>query len=244
MQANQPYNPFKYFTGIFIPEVLVQSVKLTLGAKIVFGRLARYAGASGECFPKMATLAKAVGISLRQAHRYIAELEELGLISSIRRGSTSNTYQFLWQPILEGDVAEEHVISDMPDVADHDVPYMADYRSSILIRRESLEESHLNNIREDVTPRLLTEEDWPQTTALVQGRFLSVDAAFLWRFIHAAIQAVVSSGGNAEELTDKNLAWMVEEVFKNPKIYSAGLLLRAVPTMIENLIQRHAKEVR
>jgi hypothetical protein len=50
MQIGQPFNPFRLFTGIFIPEGLVRAKCISPGAKLTYGRLARYAGQKGQCY--------------------------------------------------------------------------------------------------------------------------------------------------------------------------------------------------
>ena len=49
LQIGQPFNPFKLFTGIFIPEALVRAKGVSPGAKLTYGRLSRYAGQDGSC---------------------------------------------------------------------------------------------------------------------------------------------------------------------------------------------------
>jgi hypothetical protein len=99
----RPFIPHKAFpTGIFIPDVLLANPKLSLGAKLLWGRLARYAGADGACFPAAATLALDLGCSERQVQRYVAELTRARYIAARQRGfNRSNLYQFLWHPDLE-----------------------------------------------------------------------------------------------------------------------------------------------
>src|SRR5215468_3890854 len=100
-----PFNPFRLFTGIFTPEALVQAPDISPGAKLAYGRLARYAGQDGRCHPSVATLAAEIGVGLRMAQRYLAELERVNLIRRISRfvkgGQTSNAYEFLWHPLFE-----------------------------------------------------------------------------------------------------------------------------------------------
>jgi Helix-turn-helix domain len=106
MQVGQPFNPFKLFTGIFIPEGLVRAKELSAGAKLTFGRLARYAGQNGRCYPAIETLAAEIGVGSRQTQRYITELEREKLIRRVSRfsnqdnGQTSNFFEFLWHPLF------------------------------------------------------------------------------------------------------------------------------------------------
>lgn len=106
-RPGQPFNPYKIFTGIFIPEALVRNPDISPGAKIAYGRLARYAGEDGDCHPSVKTLAREIGIRQRQAQRYLAELETHGFIRSFARYSSPNTrdtngYIFLWHESLLG----------------------------------------------------------------------------------------------------------------------------------------------
>ena len=78
----QPFNPYKLFHCIFIPEPLVCCDAISPGAKLCYGRLTRYAGENGECFPSMQTLRDALGYLPGSARSYVAELEEFGLIKA------------------------------------------------------------------------------------------------------------------------------------------------------------------
>jgi hypothetical protein len=106
LQVGQPFNPFRLFAGIFIPEALVRFKDPSADAKLAYGRLARYAGQDGDCFPAVATLASEIGVCVRQAQNYPAQLERKKFLRRITRfveiGQTSNTFEFLWHSQLEG----------------------------------------------------------------------------------------------------------------------------------------------
>jgi hypothetical protein len=71
------------------------------GAKLLWARLARYAGTRGQCFPLLSTLAADLGFSERQVQRYLAELVSGGFLRARQRGfNKSNLYEFLWHPAL------------------------------------------------------------------------------------------------------------------------------------------------
>jgi len=71
------------------------------GAKLLWARLARYAGTRGQCFPLLSTLAADLGFSERQVQRYLAELVSAGFLRTRQRGfNKSNLYEFLWHPAL------------------------------------------------------------------------------------------------------------------------------------------------
>ncbi|MEK7089137.1 MAG: helix-turn-helix domain-containing protein [Patescibacteria group bacterium] len=113
-------NPYKKFNGIHIPEGItkVPISKLSHGAKICYGRLARYAGANGLCLPRIKTLAEEIGVKRRAVDSYIKELKDFGLIETQRRGlNKSNKYYFLDHSVLR-DALTNALISADTDVAD------------------------------------------------------------------------------------------------------------------------------
>src|SRR5882672_8038799 len=71
----QRFNPFKRFTGAFIPEPICKYRGLSQGAKVIYGRLCRYAGENGDAYPAIPTLADETGMSETQARGYVKELE-------------------------------------------------------------------------------------------------------------------------------------------------------------------------
>lgn len=96
------YNPYKQFTGAFIPSWLMERTEIGPIAKLVFARLAQYAGKDGSAFPAQDTLAIEIGVSLRTVERAIKELLAAKLLQSERRNmGQSNAYYFLrhaWTP--------------------------------------------------------------------------------------------------------------------------------------------------
>lgn len=98
MQNGQFYNPHKVFIGIFIPNLIIEDKKLSLGAKITFGVLCQFAGKTGLCFPRQEVIAKRLGITSRQARTYLKELKKENYIKVSRQGQgKSNVYRFLWK---------------------------------------------------------------------------------------------------------------------------------------------------
>jgi hypothetical protein len=100
LQVGQPFNPFGLFNGIWIPEALVKAKGISPAAELIYGRLMRYAGPDGNCYPAVPTLAAEVGLSVRQTQNHLAELERNELIRRTPRisdaGQTSNAYVFLF----------------------------------------------------------------------------------------------------------------------------------------------------
>lgn len=103
------FNPWRLFTGIFLPECICRYRGLSAGAKIVLGRLFRFAGKDGKAFPSRSTIGRECGMEWRQAARYLAELEYEGFVEVDRAdlhyrkdgsGGTP-TYYFLRHPCFD-----------------------------------------------------------------------------------------------------------------------------------------------
>lgn len=151
MQVGDQFNPYRMFTGIFIPNVILSYEKISLGAKVCYGRLCQYAGENGYAYPSHQTLADELGVSRRMAQRYLKELEQDGLIKVIHRKNnntyTSNVYQFTWHKIFEDDLKG----GDIPD----NIPYdtfdttPVDKSDTTLVTDMSTKENHLNESNEE-----------------------------------------------------------------------------------------------
>ena len=102
LAPGQKFIPHRQFrSGVFLPDVILANPRLSCGAKLLWARLARYAGVDGVCFPSCQTLGINLGCSPRQIQRYVAELVNGGFIRAKQRGfNKSNTYPFLWHPDL------------------------------------------------------------------------------------------------------------------------------------------------
>ncbi len=72
------------WTGV--PNFILEGKGISIGAKITYAMLLKYAREMDECFPGQERLAKDMGNGTRSVVRYIAELEEVGLITIERRG--------------------------------------------------------------------------------------------------------------------------------------------------------------
>lgn len=97
-------NPFKQFVCIPIPEAIARYRGLSPGAKIVYGRLQRYAGQKGVAFPHVDALAEEVGLGERQTRSYLRELTEERFIQSRREFAKGNVYEFLDHPAFDGEL--------------------------------------------------------------------------------------------------------------------------------------------
>ena len=102
LQVGQTFIPRHVLnSGVFVPDALLASRLVSNGAKLLWARLARYAGTNGQCFPLLSTLAADLGFSERQVQRYLAELVSGGFLRAHQRGyNKSNVYEFLWHAAL------------------------------------------------------------------------------------------------------------------------------------------------
>lgn len=97
----QPFNPYRRFVGSLVPDAIMKSGDLSATAKLCYGRLARYAGEDGRCFPSMQTLAKELRVTERAARNNVRQLERAGLLRRRSQPGKTNWFEFLWDPRLE-----------------------------------------------------------------------------------------------------------------------------------------------
>ena len=100
-----------------LPLNLSRNPHLSFGAKILYCRLALYAGKDGQCNPSQATLAAELGIeSTRQIRRYLDELLQFRLIQW-NRTRASSSYTVYDCKSLRPD---NNVLSDRTDMSSLD----------------------------------------------------------------------------------------------------------------------------
>src|SRR5437660_664031 len=112
--VGQPFNPYKRFHGALVPEAICRYKGLSPGAKLVYGRLCRYAGENGAAYPSVPTLAAELGMGETQARDYLRELETVGFIRVDRKNrhyrkdgsGGSNGYTFLWHTAFNGETGQ------------------------------------------------------------------------------------------------------------------------------------------
>lgn len=108
MQAGQSFNPYRLFNGSYIPDCILSFPGLSSSSKLIWARLAKFAGESGECFPSQKRLAEETGVSERAVRYSIEELVRQGFLevkeplSNERLAHRTSTYTFLWHPVFEG----------------------------------------------------------------------------------------------------------------------------------------------
>ncbi|MEE9458240.1 MAG: conserved phage C-terminal domain-containing protein [Candidatus Bathyarchaeia archaeon] len=142
------YNPYRLFHGSFIPNWLGVRTELSAAAKFCFARLCQYAGEDGKCFPKVETLALALGMKKRMTQRYLRELEKFKLIKVIAQGhSLPNRYIFIWHEWIS---QQNQMVSDMtpPPMSDMTSPYKETHSNNINILLKSENEEEKSKAKE------------------------------------------------------------------------------------------------
>ncbi|GJM03133.1 MAG: hypothetical protein DHS20C08_16340 [Rhodomicrobium sp.] len=69
-----------------VPNFILKSKDLSVGAKLTYAMLLSYAWANNYCFPGQATLAEDIGVSPRSVVTFIKELQQRDCISVKRQG--------------------------------------------------------------------------------------------------------------------------------------------------------------
>jgi hypothetical protein len=102
LEPGKPFNPFRIFKELFIPDALAAYPGLSPGAKLCYGALVRFGGKKRNPWPSVAKLSVRLGVTDRQVQRYLAELITEGFISrTIKRGYSSR-FHFLWHTCFSG----------------------------------------------------------------------------------------------------------------------------------------------
>ena len=69
-----------------VPNFMLRSAELSVGAKITYAMFLSYAWHNDCCFPGQATLAEDIGVSRQSVNGFIRELERAGFVGVKRRG--------------------------------------------------------------------------------------------------------------------------------------------------------------
>ena len=77
-----------------VPNFILTSKKLSVGAKLAYAMLMKYAWEKDSCFPGQITLTKDIGAGERSVRSYLKELEKTGHLAINQRGlGKTNTYK-------------------------------------------------------------------------------------------------------------------------------------------------------
>ena len=69
-----------------VPNAILRSQKLSMGAKMAYAALLSYAWNEDYCFPGQQRLADDIGVSRQTANEYIQELKRKGYVNIVRKG--------------------------------------------------------------------------------------------------------------------------------------------------------------
>jgi DNA-binding transcriptional MocR family regulator len=116
---SERFNPYRHFVGSFIPNALMSYEGLSAGAKLLWARLAQYAGKDGACYPSQQRLSSDMGLSVRQVQRYLKELVDKGFLETEKpsykdqiQGQTIR-YHFLKHSVFRDDTCVAPGATDM-----------------------------------------------------------------------------------------------------------------------------------
>lgn len=77
-----------------VPNFILTKEDISVGAKLAYAMLLKYAWGDGACFPGQTKLADDMGSGERSVRRYLDELEKVGLLEIIQRGlGKTNLYR-------------------------------------------------------------------------------------------------------------------------------------------------------
>lgn len=75
-----------------VPNVILTDKMLSVGAKLAYAMLLKYAWDEAACFPGQIRLAEDMGSGERSVRRYLDELEQSGLLEVEQRGLGKTNY--------------------------------------------------------------------------------------------------------------------------------------------------------
>lgn len=102
-KTGDAFNPYNRFNISPIPEEITRYRGLSMGAKVVYGRLCRYGGENGKVYPAVATIGDECGVSESSARVYLKELVDRKFICVEEQPGSMNSYVFLWHAAFDGD---------------------------------------------------------------------------------------------------------------------------------------------
>jgi len=79
-----------------VPNAILTSPAVSVGAKLGYAMLLKYAWGDGACFPGQAKLAEEMGSGERSVRRYLEELESAGFLEITQRGLGKTNYYRLF----------------------------------------------------------------------------------------------------------------------------------------------------
>lgn len=106
-EAGQRFNPYKLFTGAYIPRAILEYRKLSANAKLLWAKMAELSMGHDSVTATHKRLADGIGLSPRSIPNAIDKLIEEKFIEKVLPSGTDRldhvavTYFFRWHPIME-----------------------------------------------------------------------------------------------------------------------------------------------
>jgi len=95
-------DPATAFGFTQVPNFLLTKEGISVGAKLAYAMLLKYAWYDKACYPGQATLAEDMGSGERSVRRYLDELEQSGLLEIEQRGLGKTNLYRLFLTIKKG----------------------------------------------------------------------------------------------------------------------------------------------
>ena len=89
-------DPVTRFGFTQVPNVILTNETLSVGAKLSYAMLLKYAWDAGGCYPGQVRLAQDMGSGERSVRRYLEELEQAGFLEIEQRGLGKTNYYRLY----------------------------------------------------------------------------------------------------------------------------------------------------
>ncbi len=106
-----------------VPNELLRDTSLSMGARQTWIALKSHAWQDPECWPGQETLARELGVSVRQVRRYLTELEGAGLVETVQQGrGLPNRYRVPDYPVAPPDRTPLSVLDRPPTSAPDGTP--------------------------------------------------------------------------------------------------------------------------
>lgn len=104
-----------------VPNAVIYNATLSIPARFVYGLLKSFAWRGDNCFPGQRKLAEILGVTDRSVRSYMAELIDVGLVTSERRGmGESNLYTLSF--LTERNSASGLIGTELPDKTGNELP--------------------------------------------------------------------------------------------------------------------------
>ena len=104
-----------------VPNFILTNAELSVGAKLAYAMLLKYAWDAGGCYPGQVRLAQDMGSGERSVRRYLDELEASGFLEIEQRGLGRTNYYRLHLTVKAKAVGK-HGRSRPANLADQDRP--------------------------------------------------------------------------------------------------------------------------